>query len=520
MDGGGDPMKNGLVERLVTALGADHVSVDSHHRSLLSGDLFPEEFHPFPVVVVRPGTAAHVASCVKVAKEMGVAIAPRGGGMSYTGGYRPQSEETILIDLRDLNTTRDVNAEDRYMVVEAGCTWAAVKEALNGTGLRTALRGPISGSVSTVGGAVSQNLPGSMEAVLGLEIVTADGAIVRTGSLGAENRGGFYRNFGPDLTGLFLGDAGAFGVKTAVALRLEPMPAGAAHASFGFETMAHTVDAMTRISALNLGGRVFALDPLKNKTSTKVSVRDGVDTLKKVVSTSGLRKGLRDAARIVSAGQHAYDKVAWSLHLTFEGASERAAQDALACAKEICVDNGREIEPSIPVAMYAGGFSVRGFLGLKGERWAPLHSIFPLSKSQEVVRAVERFMAERAEGMAKHSVVHSYMLAGNGPYFLIEPMFYWPDEILDLQKATLDERRLKKLTPFENSPDARQWVRETRNDLRDLLFSIGGVSTQIGRFYPYRDSLEPATRGLLDRVKDTLDTDDIMNPGVLGLTKE
>lgn len=513
------PAQFALFSRLQSRLSPDRVSADKDIVSLLSDDLFPDEAISPASIVVRPKTAADIATLIKVATEFGSAIVPRGGGMSYTGGYRP-SPGDVMIDLRDLNAIREINTEDLYVIVEAGCTWQALSEALNGSGLRPALRGPISGSVSTVGGAASQNLPGSMDAVLGLEIVSSMGDIIKTGSMGVQGRGGFYRNYGPDLTGLFLGDAGALGVKSAIALRLEPQPDGVAHASFGFASMSDTADAMTRIAALNLGGRIFALDPLKNKTSTKVGVREGLDTLKGVVGKGGLGRGLKEAAKIAIAGQGAYDNVAWSVHMTFEGVSNRAAEEKLMRAKTICAEKGTEIEPSIPVAMYAGRYSVRGYLGLKGERWVPLHGIFPLSKAQDVVAAVERFFDERADQLEQHNVVHSYMLAANGPQFLIEPMFYWPDEILNLQRATLEERKLKKLTVYEDAPEARAWVRSARNELRDLLYGLGGVSAQIGRYYPYRAALEPETRTLMDVLKATLDPGFVLNPGALGFEKK
>lgn len=492
---------------------------DKQEAALLSGDLFPDdEIHPAGIVV-QPASVDEIATCLKIASAHKSAIIPRGGGMSYTGGYQTKNSG-ILLDLRALNRVREINAADRYVVVEAGCTWKALREALRGTGLRCALRGPISGSVSTIGGAASQNLPGSMDAVLGIELVTAQGEICRSGTLGVNGAKPFYRNFGPDLTGLFLGDAGTLGVKTALSLRLEPQPEGVAHASFGFANMADTANAMTRIAALNIGGRVFALDPLKNKTSTKVSVREGLDTLKGVVAKGGLKRGLKDAAKIAIAGQGAYDKVAWSVHLTFEGATERAANGALQKAKAICAERGQEVDPSIPVAMYAGRYSVRGYLGLKGERWVPLHGIFPLSDAGRVVEAVEQFFDERTDQLTARGVIHSYMLAANGPQFLIEPMFYWQDEILPLQEATLDERKLGKLTRFEADPDTRNWVRQTRTELRDLLFELGGVSAQIGRFYPYRASLSPQTGALIDAIKATMDPDGILNPGALGLQEK
>lgn len=507
-------------DELSDLLAEDCVSLDRAEAEILGTDLFPDEEQTLPGGIVKPRSAQDVATCLALAAKHGLIVTPRGGGMSYTGGYRGPGQH-ILLDLRNLNKVRELNCDDRYMVVEAGCTWQSLSEALNGTGLRAALRGPISGSISTIGGAASQNLPGSMDPVLGLEVVMPSGEILQTGAMGVEGAKPFYRNFGPDLTGMFLGDAGAFGVKTALALRLEPVPQGVAHASFGFRTMSQAADAMVRIAANVPGGRILALDPLKNKTSTKVGMREGIGTLKSVIGAGGLRRGLKDAAKIALAGQSAFDDVAWSVHLTFEGVSDHAAQELLAKAKSICAENGTEIEPSIPVAMYAGRYSVRGFLGIKGERWVPLHGIFPLSSAQEVVAEVEQFFSKRAAEFLCRDVVHSYMLAANGPHLLIEPMFYWQDKILPIQEASLEERKLSKLTSFPDDPATRAWVRQTRNELRDLLYRLGGVSAQIGRYYAYQDSLKPAALSFLEGLKASMDPSHILNPGALGLnTKE
>lgn len=484
-------------------------------RAELSADLFPVENAPEASLVAAPTSPQEVAAAVKAAYDAGSAIFPRGGGMSYTGGYRPVAEPSVLLDLGALNSVRTIDAENRVAIVDSACTWKTLSEALDGTGLRSALRGPISGSHSTVGGACSQSLPGSMDAVLGLEIAGHDGALTWTGSLGAEDHSGFYRNYGPDMTGLFLGDAGTLGIKTGVALRLEPKPEGAAFASFGFRDIAETTAVMVALSKANLGGRAFALDPLKNKTSTKVGMKEGAETLAKVVKEGGLVRGLKNAAKIAIAGQNAYDDVPWSLHLTFEGATQDAAESALAQAKAICAGTGREIEPSIPVAMYASAYSIRGFLGIKGERWVPLHSIFPLGEAEDAVGAIHALFAEEAETLAKHGIVFSFMLAANGPYFLIEPMFYWPDKRLSLHERSLDERRLAKMTDFDDNPEARDTVRRVRTRLRDLAFSRGAIACQLGRFYPYRTALSPETRALYDTLKGALDPKGLFNPGAL-----
>lgn len=502
--------------QFVSVVGPAHVSALRDGQRSLSRDLFPAERDPGTAVVVAPGDAGEVAGVVRAAAEARLPVAARGGGMSYTGGFALEHPDAVLLDLRRLDRVVDVNITDGFVIVEAGATWETLDEKLRQSNVRSALRGPISGSVSTIGGALSQNLPGSMDAVLGVEIVAADGSRFWTGSGGASDRLPFYRNFGPDLTGLFLGDAGTLGIKTAAAIRLEPIPDGAAHASYAFDTMREAARAMAAVAALGIGGRVFALDPLKNKTSTKVSVREGLSTLAKVATSGRRGRGLADAARIAVAGRDAFEKVNWSVHLSYEGKTQAAAEQSLEQAAEICAREGRNIEPSIPVAMRARPFSIRGFLGINGERWVPLHGIFPLSAVDSVIEALQDFFEARAPNLESADIIHSFMMSASANHFVIEPMFYWPDALLDSHRQHLSDRQLSKLEAHEDNPVARERVRDTRNALRRLFATHGAVATQLGRYYPYRESLSPATRAVFDRLKEALDPHNLLNPGALG----
>lgn len=81
----------------------------------------------------------------------------RGGGMSYTSGGVPVETDSIVVDTSAINGVLDVDREDMYVTAQAGCTWAGLREALQGTGLRTPFRGPLSGIHATLGGSISQN---------------------------------------------------------------------------------------------------------------------------------------------------------------------------------------------------------------------------------------------------------------------------------------------------------------------------------------------------------------------------
>lgn len=500
-------------DALKAAVGVDKISNDGGARALLSQDLSPSEPEALAGTIVSVESAEDIPKVLSVAQLHKVPVVVRAGGMSYTGGYQPVQPNTVLIDLSGLNRVVAISEEDRFMIVEAGCTWHSVMDSLSGTGLRPVLRGPISGVISTVGGAASQNLPGSMDGILGVEVITANGDIIRTGSLGAHQGNGFYRNYGPDLTGFFLGDNGTHGVKTKVVLRLENAPAGVAHASFAFDEMQDVAGAMKQIAQQGLAARMFGLDPLKNKTATKVDTREGVDTLAKIATTSskGLVGGIADAAKVALAGKKAFDDVAWSLHVTTEGVDQTAADSYMSRVNKICLEKGLSIEPSLPIAMAAKPFSIRGFLGIKGERWVPMHGIFPFSKVEAAILATEQFFTEHAEALSAHRIVHSFMLSAGDGYYLIEPMFYWPDTLLPVHEDALGADKIRKFgTPAPNL-EARELVIKLRHDLRDQYFDLGALSAQIGGFYRFGDSIAPTSKSLLAQFRETIDPAEIIN---------
>jgi D-lactate dehydrogenase (cytochrome) len=223
----------------------DLVATDMETRRYYSNDVF---WQPgiLPDAVAFPRTAAQAGEIIAAATALGLAIVPRGGGMSYTKGYLPDRAGAVVVDARKLNRIVEVNADDLYITVESGCTWAQVDDALAGTGLRSGYWGPLSGVNATVGGALSQNSAffGSAlnatvaESVLGVTVVTANGETLTTGSGGRSNKARpFTREGGPDLTGLFLGDNGALGFKLSATLRLLPRPSEVGYLSFGFDTM-------------------------------------------------------------------------------------------------------------------------------------------------------------------------------------------------------------------------------------------------------------------------------------------
>ena len=91
--------------------------------------------------VVRPHDKHQLAAAVKAATDAGHAVIPRGGGMSYTGGYIADRPGAVLFDLAHMNRVLEVDDENMSVTVEPGCTWATLKERLDHHKLRTPMWG-------------------------------------------------------------------------------------------------------------------------------------------------------------------------------------------------------------------------------------------------------------------------------------------------------------------------------------------------------------------------------------------
>jgi D-lactate dehydrogenase (cytochrome) len=513
--------------RLRAVLPADTVLDDDASRLFHANDIF---WQPgiAPLAIARPGTREELAAAVRTATEAGIAVVPRGGAMSYTKGYIPQHERSVVIDARRLNRVLEVNAADLYLTAEAGCTWAQVNGALEGTGLRTPYWGPLSGINATVGGALSQNSAffGSAQngtvadSVLGVTVVLADGSIVTTGSGGRTGAKPFTREGGPDLTGLFLGDNGAMGIKVAATIKLIPAPAAVGFLSFGFPSIQAMGTVQCALARERLVAEGFGIDRNKAEHSASVNrISEGLQILGKVAgSGKSTLGGLKDALGVAVSGSSFLKDHAYTLHLVIERGNEAELASVMARARAIGAEHGTELADSVPRVMRSRPFGpVRGMLGKDGERWVPIHAVFPMGEAQRVLDANEAFFAEQRPMMQQHGIVYSVMCMTTGHEFFLEPAFYWRDEITPLHAASLGEDVVRPWRDRPANPEARAAVVRLRQATQALYASMGGVSWQVARDYPYLDLLQPGTRALLVALKQAVDPRGLMNPGSLGL---
>ena len=96
-------------------------------------------------------------------------------------------------------------------------------------------------------------------------------------------------------------------------------------------------------------------------------------------------------------------------------------------------------------------------------------------------------------------------------------MFFWPDELQELHRASIDEEYLKRIDEFPANPDARAVVARLRGELVKVMDAQGAVHMQIGKGYPFASTLPARTRALLKALKAEVDPRGLMNPGSLEL---
>lgn len=519
------------LEELRGMLGQEALLTDEASRRYFSTDL---SFQPQAVAaaVIRPATVEALAQAAAYCHAQDIALVPRGGGMSYTRGYVPTREHSVLVDMRGLNRILEINEQDMYVRVQTGCTWNDLYEALKAKGLRTPYYGPLSGLYATVGGALSQNslFHGSgihhtaAESCLGLKVILADGQVVQTGSSAHRHSNGFYRHFGPDLTGLFTADTGAFGLKVEACLRLIKMPAETLCASYGFETLEAMLQAQTAIAREGIASECYGFDPFYNAgfEDKGFTLSEGLSVLADVAASGkNLFSGLKSAVKMATQGRKVLSKVNYSLHIAVDGPTQEAVASMLLIAERIVAENGgAPIGNAIPLAFRSQPFGgVRTILlGSQGEVWIPVHGFFPLSRAVDAALTTERFFAENAELMHQHNIKYSYLTCFSGAEFVIEPSLYWFDELGDFRLDLIEPEYRKDWGAIPADPQTREVALKLREELRELYFELGACHLQLGKYYPFQRSIGDAgTRQLLAGLKRLVDDKGLMNPGSLGL---
>src|SRR3990167_8847490 len=234
-----DALKERFADRCTTAL----VVREQHGRDESSFEAPP------PAAVVFAESTQDVADAVKLASQYDTPVIPFGVGTSLEG-HLLAVQGGISIDVGRMNKVLSINAEDLTVTVQAGVTRKQLNEEVKSTGLFF----PIDpGADATIGGMSATRASGTnavrygtmRENVLALEVVTASGEVIRTGTRAKKSSAGY------DLTRLMVGSEGTLGVITEVTLKLYPLPEAISAATCSFPTIEAAV--RTVIQVIQLG---------------------------------------------------------------------------------------------------------------------------------------------------------------------------------------------------------------------------------------------------------------------------
>jgi D-lactate dehydrogenase (cytochrome) len=222
---------------------------------------------PPPAAVVFAESTLDVSDAVKLAGEYLVPVIPFGVGSSLEG-HLLAVQGGISIDLSRMNRVLAINDEDLTVTVQAGVTRKQVNEAIKSTGLFF----PIDpGADASIGGMSATRASGTnavrygtmRENVLGLEVVTASGEVIRTGTRARKSSAGY------DLTRLMVGSEGTLGVITEITLRIYPLPEAMSAAICFFPSIEAAV--RTVIQIIQLGVPIARVELLDHHTVRMVN---------------------------------------------------------------------------------------------------------------------------------------------------------------------------------------------------------------------------------------------------------
>ena len=397
-------------------------------------------FPPMPPdAVAYPETTQEVAAIVKICAAHGIPVIGYGAGTSLEGqAQAPQGG--VCVDFRRMDRILKLNPEDMDVTVQPGLTREVLNESLRATGLFF----PVDpGANASLGGMASTRASGTTavrygtmrDNVLGLEVVLADGRVIRTGTRARKTAAGY------DLTGLMVGSEGTLGLITELTLRLQGQPEAVAAAVCGFADMAAAVAAV--IDTIQTGLPMARIEFIDAASVAAVNAYSGAQMPLHphlMVEFHGSKAGVREQAESFGAivadhGGSGFDwatrpedrKALWAMRHNAYYAIKASRPGAAALVTDICVPISRlaeavtaaqaDIDASPvtgPILGHVGDGNFHAILLYDAEAPAEVAAVGELSHRM-VSRALEMggtATGEHGIGMGKLGYMHAEHGAG------------------------------------------------------------------------------------------------------------
>lgn len=293
---------------IISALGEERVHWKQSDLMPFTKDTyhvkFGEDYRHTPDMVVLPESTADVQKIVEIAAKYKIPLIPKGGGSNRTGMLVP-IHGGIIVDTIKMNRILEIDEENFYVTTQPGITLLELEDELNNHGLALNQEqgsmkvATIGGAISTAGFSRKHNKYGTVaDRIMSLEVVLADGRILRTGPKV------LYTSTGIRLHQLFIGAEGTLGIITEATLRVEPLPE-ANNAVFAFYddfwSAKEAAKKLTESGVMFAGGEAYETPETakygapEGKTGVFYALFEGtagevgaeVDLVKKIVEETG-----------------------------------------------------------------------------------------------------------------------------------------------------------------------------------------------------------------------------------------
>ena len=454
-------MSGNLIHALQGALPKKQVLAKASELHCYAYDATADDAGRVPEVVVLPASTDEVARVVRIARDAGVPVYPRGAGTSLSGGAIP-ARGGIVLSTAGMDAVLELDAENHSATLQPGVILQRLADLAAEHGL---MYPPDPGSiaVATLGGSIAECAGGlrglkygvTKHYVTGLEVVLADAQVVRLGGKTTKNVTGY------DLVGLFVGSEGTLGVITEATVRLVPLPEARATMAAVYRSSG---DASRTVAAI-------------------VASRVVPATLEFIDATT---------LRLVEEYTHAGlpTDAAALLLIEVDGSPEAVAREA-ELVERVCREHGGEVERAADdearERLWAARRAAYPALARQSRGTIVEDATVPRNRVPEMLAAIEEIA--RRHGLTIATVGH----AGDGnlhPTVLVDP-----DDV-DVMAS------------------AHTAVAEIFRAALDLGGTLSGEHGIGSAKAPYLGwALGDGGMDLTRRIKSALDPDDILNPG-------